>query len=101
MGLREIITLFINPGVNAWASGKSQRSYSPVRVGCDRLFWTLGIPLNLLFQHRMARLIKFQDQLAEERVGPGKPGAREFLWVVLIERLVHESRSVMGSLKHP
>src|SRR2546425_12568630 len=72
-----------------------------MRVGCDRLFWTLSLPLNHLFQHRMARLIQFQDQLAEERVGPGKPGAGEFLWVVLIERLVHESGSVMRGLKHP
>src|SRR5436305_12054270 len=49
----------------------------------------------------MVRLIQFQDQLAEERVGPGEPDAREFLWVVLIERLVHESRSGMRGLKHP
>ena len=45
--------------------------------------------------------MKFQNQLAEERVGPGEPGAREFLWVVLIERLVHESRSGMRGFEHP
>src|SRR3989454_6626048 len=49
----------------------------------------------------MTPLIKFQDQLAKKCVGPGKPGAGEFLWVVLVERLVHESRSSMRGLKHP
>ena len=49
----------------------------------------------------MPRLIKLQDQLAKKCVGPGKPGAREFLWVVLVERLVHESGSGMRGLKHP
>jgi len=33
----------------------------------------------------------FQNQLAEQRVGPGEPSARELLRVVLVERFVHEA----------
>jgi len=100
MGLKEL-TLFINPGVNAWASEKASNHIRRCGLNVIDSFGLSSIPLNHLFQHRMARLIQFQDELAEECVSPGEPGAGEFLWVVLIERLVHESPSGMRGLKHP
>ena len=70
MGLKEL-TLFINPGVNSWASEKASNHIRRCGLNVIDSFGLSSIPLNHLFQHRMARLIQFQDELAEECVSPG------------------------------
>ena len=45
--------------------------------------------------------MNLQHQLAEERVRPGEPGARELLGIVPIKRFVHEACSRVGRLEHP
>ena len=44
-------------------------------------------------------LAGFKNQFAENRVGPGKPGAREFVRVVFVKGFVHETGAGVGLLQ--
>src|ERR1700690_3430148 len=52
-----------------------------------------------LVQHIRAFLVALEDQLAEDRVGPGEPGARELARVVLVKRFVHEASAGVSLLQ--
>ena len=47
-----------------------------------------------------AALVQIKHQLAEDGVGPGEPGAREFLWIIFVKRLVHEAGGGVSVLEH-
>src|ERR1700761_9281948 len=50
----------------------------------------LRLSLQGIRQHARTRVGEMQDQFAEERVGPGEPGAREVLGIVLLEGLMEK-----------